>query len=166
VQNVCVFSLGLALIAFPAGPRAQLKEIGEVNVQPTPEIKKLFEALAGDWDTSEKREHTRFFPSGGERKGRSHVRLAAGGAMSVMEGRSDGSAGPLSYIIVVWWDKDTNLFYGSFSQVSDYGAYGLDRWFQTFFSCFRLVGNSLPYGIKEGFPVTRPELGLASSENG
>jgi hypothetical protein len=93
MQNVCVFSLRLALIAFPAGPRAQLKEIGEVNVQPTPEIKKLFEALAGDWDTSGKREHTRFFPSGGERKGRSHVRLAGGGAMSVMEGRSDGSAG-------------------------------------------------------------------------
>jgi hypothetical protein len=81
-----------------------------VNVQPTPEIKKLFEALAGDRDTSEKREHTRFFPNGGERKGRSHVRLAPGGAMSVMEGRSDGLAGPLSYIIVVWWDKDTNLY--------------------------------------------------------
>jgi hypothetical protein len=38
------------------------------------------------------------------------VRLAAGGAMLVMEGHSDGSAGPLSYIIVVWWDKGANLY--------------------------------------------------------
>ena len=38
------------------------------------------------------------FPNGGERKGRTHVRLAAGGALLAMEGHSDGSAGPLSYI--------------------------------------------------------------------
>jgi hypothetical protein len=36
--------------------------------------------------------------------------LAAGGAMLVMEGHSDGSAGPLSEIIVIWWDKDANLY--------------------------------------------------------
>jgi hypothetical protein len=87
------FSLALALIVFPAWSSAQVKEIGEANVPPTPDIKRLFEALAGDWDTSEKRERTQFFPNGGERKGRSHVRLAADGAMLVMEGHSDGSAG-------------------------------------------------------------------------
>jgi hypothetical protein len=101
--------MALMLAAFPAAVSAQVAEIGEANVRPTPEIKKLFEALAGDWDTSEKRERTQFFPNGGERKGRTRVRLGAGGAMLVMEGHSDGTAGPLSYIIVVWWDKDANL---------------------------------------------------------
>lgn len=100
----------LLLFAFPGGIRSQVKEIGEVNVPPAQEVKRLFEAFAGDWDTSEKRERTQFFPNGGERKGRSHVRLAAGGAMLVMEGHSDGSAGPLSYMIVVWWDKDAGLY--------------------------------------------------------
>jgi hypothetical protein len=89
---------------------AQVKEIGETNVQPTPEIKKLYDSLAGDWDTTENFEHTEFFPKGGERKGRTHTRLAAGGAMLAMEGHSDGSAGPLSYIIIVWWDKSANLY--------------------------------------------------------
>jgi hypothetical protein len=42
------------------------------------------------------------------------VRLAADGAMLVMEGHSDGTAGPLSYIIVVWWDKDAK-WYGYFT---------------------------------------------------
>jgi len=111
MKNIAEFSLiVLMLIAFPAGLRSQVKEIGDVNVQPTAEIKKLFDAFAGDWETSEKRERTQFFPNGGERKGRSHARLAADGAMLVMEGHSDGTAGPLSYIIVVWWDKDANLY--------------------------------------------------------
>jgi hypothetical protein len=111
MKNILVLSLALlALIVSSVRLRGQAKVIGEANVQPTPEIRRLFEAFAGDWDTSEKRERTQFFPNGGERKGRSHVRLAAGGAMLVMEGHSDGSAGSLSYIIVVWWDKDVNLF--------------------------------------------------------
>ena len=38
------------------------------------------------------------------------MRLAADGATLVLEGHSDGSAGPLSYIIVVWWDRETNLY--------------------------------------------------------
>lgn len=111
MKNPSTFSLAmLALIICPVRFCAQVREIGETNIRPAPEIKRLFETFAGDWDTSEKREKTRFFPNGGERKGRSHVRLAAGGAMLVMEGHSDGSAGPLSYIIVVWWDKDASLY--------------------------------------------------------
>lgn len=111
MKNSSTFSLALlALIVLPTVLRAQVREIGETNVRPAPEIKRLFEAFGGDWDTSEKRERTQFFPNGGERKGRSHVRLAADGAMLVMEGHSNGSAGPLSYIIVVWWDKDTSLY--------------------------------------------------------
>jgi len=111
MKNLTPVSLGLlVLIVLLGSLPAQLKEVGEANLTPTPEIKRLYEALGGDWDTSEKREHTQFFPDGGERKGKSHVRLAAGGAMLVMEGHSDGSAGPLSYIIVVWWDKGANLY--------------------------------------------------------
>jgi hypothetical protein len=67
--------MALTLVAFAAVVCVQIAEAGEANVQPTPEIKKLFEAFAGDWDTSENRERTQFFPNGGERKRRSHIRL-------------------------------------------------------------------------------------------
>ena len=87
--------MALTPVAFPAVLGVQTAGTGEANVQPTPEIKKLFEAFAGDWDTSENREQTQFFPNGGERKGRSHIRLGAGGAVQVREGHSDGTAGPL-----------------------------------------------------------------------
>jgi hypothetical protein len=84
MKNLTPVSLGLLTLTFLLGSlRAQVKEIGEANVAPTPEIKRLYEALGGDWDTSEKREHTQFFPNGGERKGKSHVRLAAGGAVTL-----------------------------------------------------------------------------------
>src|SRR5437868_5228417 len=94
-----VAAICIALLIFPTKFCAQVPEIAQTDVRPSAEMKKLFDALGGDWDTSEKRERTQFFPNGGERKGRSHVRLGADGAMLVMEGHSDGSAGPLSYII-------------------------------------------------------------------
>jgi hypothetical protein len=109
-QLQALWLVTLAIVCFAAGLGGQVKEIGESGIQPTAEIKRLYEALGGDWDTSEKRERTQFYPNGGERKGRSHVRLGAGGAMLVMEGHSDGTAGPLSYIIVVWWDKDAKVY--------------------------------------------------------
>jgi hypothetical protein len=73
------------------------------------------------WDTSEKSERTEFFPNGGESKGRSRIRLGAGGATLLREGHSDGTAGPLRYIIVVWWDKDASL-YGYFTCFKDTGS--------------------------------------------
>lgn len=100
----------LTLTLYSATHAAQVKEIGEANVKPVPEIKKLFDALAGEWDTTEKRERTGFFPNGGARTGKVQTRLAAGGAMLVIEGHSDGSAGPLSYLIVVWWDRTASRY--------------------------------------------------------
>jgi hypothetical protein len=44
--------------------------------------------------------------------------MASGGAMLVMEGHSDGSAGPLSYLIVIWWDKAAQR-YGFFTCFKD-----------------------------------------------
>jgi len=94
-------------------------------------MKKLFSSLAGGWDTQEKREKTQFFPHGGERKGKTQIRLAAGGAMLVMEGHSDGSAGPLSYLIVIWWDTQAKL-YRYFACFKDAGSgcqvRGTARW--------------------------------------
>lgn len=114
-------SVVLALVLHSASDAAQVSEIGEANIKPTPEMKRLFEALAGEWDSTEKRELTRFFPNGGARAGKVQTRLAAGGAMLVMEGHSDGSAGSLSYLMVIWWDRTGNL-YRYFTCFKDQGS--------------------------------------------
>jgi hypothetical protein len=76
---------------------------------PVPEIERLAKALVGDWNTTETMEKGEFF-SGGSRHGVVHVRLAAGGTTLIYEVHSDGSAGKLDGMLVIWWDKGANLY--------------------------------------------------------
>jgi hypothetical protein len=73
-----------------------------------PEMERLAKALVGDWNTTETMEKGEF--SGGSRHGVVHVRLAAGGTTLIYEVHSDGSAGKLDGMLVIWWDKDANLY--------------------------------------------------------
>jgi hypothetical protein len=72
------------------------------------EKEKLAKALAGDWNTTETLEPGEDFPSGGSRHGIVHVRLAAEGTTLIYEVHSDGSAGKLDGMLVIWWEKDAN----------------------------------------------------------
>ncbi len=71
---------------------------------------RLARALAGDWNTSESMERSQFFPNGGSRHGVAHVRLIAGGNALLDEVDSDGSAGPLHGLLVIWWDKPAKIY--------------------------------------------------------
>src|SRR5882724_2073343 len=75
-----------------------------------PEMDRLAEVLVGDWNTTETMERGEFFPTGGARHGIVHVRLAAGGSTLIYEVHSDGSAGRLDGMLVIWWDEDTSLY--------------------------------------------------------
>jgi hypothetical protein len=77
----------------------------------SPEMNRLAKALAGDWNTEERMERSSFFPNGGSRHGHTHVRLAAGGTTLIDEVHSDGSAGKLDGMIVIWWDNDAKLYH-------------------------------------------------------
>src|SRR5258708_24290316 len=58
----------------------------------SPEMSRLDQALAGDWNNVETMERSEFFPQGGGRLGTSHCGLTTGGVTLVCEGNSDGSA--------------------------------------------------------------------------
>lgn len=74
------------------------------------QMQRLADALAGDWNTTETMERSVPFPAGGGRHGASHVELAAGGTTLVARGNSNGSAGPLSYVIAIWWDNGVKAY--------------------------------------------------------
>jgi len=93
----CLFVTALALAA-----HAQQARI--------PEMKKLQDAFVGDWKTGETMERSSFFPTGGARAGIAHFRLGPGGYSLIGEGQSDGSAGKLEFMIVVWWDPAQHLY--------------------------------------------------------
>ena len=77
---------------------------------PVPEMERLAKALVGDWNTTETMERGEFFQNGGSRHGVVQVRLAAGGTTLIYEVHSDGSAGKLDGMLVIWWDKNANLY--------------------------------------------------------
>jgi hypothetical protein len=77
---------------------------------PVPEMEKLAKNLVGDWTTTETMERGEVFPNGGSRRGLVHARLAAGGTTLIYEVHSDGSAGKLDGMLVIWWDKPANLY--------------------------------------------------------
>jgi hypothetical protein len=75
-----------------------------------PEMERLAKALVGDWNTTETMEQGESFPNGGSRHGSVRVRLAAGGTTLIYEVHSDGSAGKLDGMLVIWWDKGANIY--------------------------------------------------------
>jgi len=77
---------------------------------PVPEMDRLTKALVGDWRATETMERGEFFPDRGERHGIVHVRLTAGGTALIYEVHSDGSAARLDGMLVIWWDKEANLY--------------------------------------------------------
>jgi len=111
---VCV-----GLVSPVAFTRPQEKAAAEPSA--SPEMNKLAKALAGDWNTEEQMERSSFFPNGGSRRGHTHVRLIAGGTTLIDEVHSDGSAGKLDGVLVMWWDSvgRTYRFFTCFNGAGD-----------------------------------------------
>jgi hypothetical protein len=74
------------------------------------EMARLAKALGGDWNTAESMEKSEFFPNGGSRQGRAHIQLVAGGTSLFAEFHSNGSAGRLDGLYVIWWDKAASIY--------------------------------------------------------
>ncbi len=98
------------LIPSLAGAQQSGKSTQPSESAANPEMARLAKALAGDWDTAESMEKSQFFPNGGSRHGRSHIRLVADGTSLFAEFHSNGSAGKLDGLYVIWWDKPANIY--------------------------------------------------------
>jgi len=101
--------ISLSLL-FPALAFAEESNSSRTAGNVSPEMARLADALAGHWKNAETMERSRFFPTGGERTGLSSCRLATGGTNLVCEGDSNGSAGPLHHLIVIWWDRPARVY--------------------------------------------------------
>jgi hypothetical protein len=107
-----------ALIPHPGDAQQSGESTEPAESAAGPEMARLAKALAGDWNTTESMVKGQFFPNGGSRHGRSQIRLVAGGTSLFAEFHSDGSAGKLDGLYVVWWDKPANI-YGLFVCFND-----------------------------------------------
>ena len=115
-----LFIFSLALLLVPAAfsqeqshaspPKEQSNTFPAFESAAGPEMERLAQGLAGDWNTTETMQQSSFFPNGGSRHGKAHVKLVAGGTTLIYEMHSDGSAGKLDGMLVIWWDKSTSLY--------------------------------------------------------
>src|SRR5262249_5795861 len=101
------------------------------NAIPIPEMARLAHSLSGDWNNEEILEPSQHFPNGAQRRGISHCGMRTGGTTLFCEGTSDGSAGKLDHLIVIWWVTQAKN-YGVFVCFKDWGqgceTRGTARW--------------------------------------
>jgi hypothetical protein len=75
-----------------------------------PAMNKLFQAFVGDWSVRETFQRNEFFPKGGERKGMARFRVGTGGTSLIEDYHSDGSAGQLDFLLVIWWNAPASTY--------------------------------------------------------
>jgi hypothetical protein len=103
----CHFFIGLNVLLSLAALPQPLKA-GQLATGPA--MKKLFRAFLGDWTVVETFEHSAFFPNGGARNGSARFTMGTGGTSLIEDYHSDGSAGKLDFLMVIWWDANQELY--------------------------------------------------------
>jgi len=98
------------LIVLIVGVRALAQGPHEPAAKASPEMSRLAKMFVGDWDTVETMERSEFFPNGGGRQGTTHWKLGVSGTTLIGEGHSNGSAGELTYLVAIWWDKPASVY--------------------------------------------------------
>jgi hypothetical protein len=73
-------------------------------------MQRLDRAFRGTWTTSENFAHNESYPSGAEREGTARFTLATGGTSLIEEVHSDGSAGRLDFMVLIWWDNEAKIY--------------------------------------------------------
>jgi hypothetical protein len=75
-----------------------------------PEMHKLFRAFLGRWTVKETFERNEYSPGGGERTGTARFTIGSGGTSLVEDYHSNGSAGRLDFLAVIWWDPGARAY--------------------------------------------------------
>jgi hypothetical protein len=76
----------------------------------SPAMKHLFQAFVGYWRVEETFAQSEFFPKGGSRTGRAHFTIGTSGTSLIEDYHSNGSAGKLDFLMVVWWDSEIQRY--------------------------------------------------------
>jgi hypothetical protein len=152
VMTQVAFAIAVVTIVSAAQP-GRLQGRHEASI---PEMERLAALFVGDWTTSELMERSEFFPNGGRRTGTSQWRMTVDGTALTGEGHSDGSAGPLSYLMTIWWDgaMRSYRFFACFRDAkgSSCGLRGTAHWEgATFINEYEEWANGQPVKWRDSF---------------
>jgi hypothetical protein len=123
--------LPIIVFSFALSAQKPVTRITPLESASSPEMQRLARAFIGTWDVVETFERNEFFPNGGGRKGTAHISVGTGGTTLIEDYHSDGSAGKLDFLAVIWWDPETKR-YGFFTCGNGHGTpcrmRGTARW--------------------------------------
>jgi hypothetical protein len=80
------------------------------SLQPSPQIRRLVEALSGTWSITLKIEPNGGLPKGGGGKGEEVWRPGPGGLSLIEDYHSTGDEGEISGLGVAWWDNNAQRY--------------------------------------------------------
>jgi hypothetical protein len=126
-----ITTLLFVLIAWPVFAQQAQNSTDLSDSVANPEMRRLARAFVGEWDTTETFARNDFYPNGAERKGTARFALATGGTSLIEEVHSDGAAGKLDFMVIIWWDKDEksyNFFTCGNGGSSPCGLRGTAKW--------------------------------------
>jgi hypothetical protein len=108
MANMLLFVALLALTSIASGQSSGA--IAASSQQPSPEIKRLVEALSGTWSITLKIEPNESLPKGGGGKGEEVWRPGPGGLSLIEDYHSTGDEGEISGLGVAWWDNNAQRY--------------------------------------------------------
>jgi hypothetical protein len=74
------------------------------------EVYKLLRSFEGSWNVFESFRRGEFFPKGGNRRGTAKITAGPGRLSLVEDYHSNGSAGELDLLAVIWWDSAAQVY--------------------------------------------------------
>ena len=74
------------------------------------EVQKLLRTFEGNWNVFENFRKSEFFPKGGARTGTAKITPGPGRLSLVEDYHSNGSAGKLDLLAVIWWDSSAQIY--------------------------------------------------------
>jgi hypothetical protein len=104
-------SLLIALLGFTLGrtqTHAAAPKPPSDDFHPALEMQKIFDAFVGTWIVSESFEISAS-QQGKNRRGTASFRSGPGFSM-IEDYKSDGSAGPLRFLALIWWDRQDKVY--------------------------------------------------------
>lgn len=141
-----------------AQPKPNSSKSGDLDA--SPEMQRLAHAFAGKWKTHESFAKNEYYPNGAERTGTAEIALATGGTSLVENVHSEGSAGTLEFMVVIWWDGAENvyrLFTCGNSGLSPCRVRGTARWEgANFVNEYELTIRGKSHKAKDSFEEISP----------
>lgn len=108
-RSTLLLAVVVLLLAYVCAQTRQ-KQPNDAANSARPEVQKLLRSFEGTWSVFENFPKSDFFPKGGARTGTAKITAGPGRLSLVEDYHSNGSAGKLDLLAILWWDSAAQTY--------------------------------------------------------